>query len=205
MKEVCKDPCKDAEKNCEWIEYSPSERRKAYRERKHIRKLVTAYIVVIALIITSGVYVVGYLNDILLTQYDVMDKLHELELTEEAQIEPTAYYNLTDEERNYIERVVASESRGEPYEGILAVAQVVRDRATLWNMPISEVLGADRQFASPYKGEVSEDVKMAVNEIFDNGTSHFAEPVTHFHSGQEPYWTAGKVNRGTIGNHQFYY
>ncbi len=110
-----------------------------------------------------------------------------------------------DSERELIERVVAAEARGEEYIGMVAVAQTIKDRGDLWGMTYTEVVKAPNQYAPPYKGNVSEEVKQAVSDVFDNGYRAFEEPITHFHSGSEPYWASEKVNRGTIGRHKFYY
>ena len=112
---------------------------------------------------------------------------------------------LTSEERDLVERIVASEARGEPIEGMMAVAQVIRDRSQLWKMTVTEVCLAPGQFAAPYQGEISPEVVQAVWAVFDEGMSVFDEPVTHFHADYvSPYWTADKVSRGSIGAHLFY-
>lgn len=111
---------------------------------------------------------------------------------------------LTEDERDLIERVVAAESRGEPPAGMVAVAQTIYDRSKLWELTPTEVVTAAGQYADPYTGEISGDVKKAVAEVFDMGIRAYEEPVTHFFSGAEPYWADAKVSRGTIGNHYFY-
>ena len=110
-----------------------------------------------------------------------------------------------DSERELIERVVAAEARGEEYIGMVAVAQTIKDRGDLWGMTYTEVVNAPNQYAPPYSGTISDEVKQAVSDVFDNGCRAFEEPITHFHSGSAPYWANEKVNRGTIGRHSFYY
>jgi len=61
------------------------------------------------------------------------------------------------------------------------------------------------QFAT-YDGEVSEECRLAVSNVFDLGVRVFDENVTHFYSGDiEPYWTEDKECRGILRNHRFYY
>lgn len=108
-------------------------------------------------------------------------------------------------ERELIERVVAAEARGEEYIGMVAVAQTIKDRGDLWGMTYTEVVNAPNQYAPPYRGTISDEVKQAVSDVFDNGYRAFEEPITHFHSGSAPYWANEKVNRGTIGRHSFYF
>jgi spore germination cell wall hydrolase CwlJ-like protein len=178
--------------------------RKAKRQQKiHRRNWLIYFLFIIT--IALALIIIGNLNTVMMMQTDTLNTLNDMRTDNEPIGNTEYFYPLTDEERDYIERVVASESRGEPYEGILAVAQVVRDRAMLWNMPISEVLGADKQFAPPYQGEVPQEVKDAVSEVFDDGTSQYEEPITHFYSGSEPCWAESKVNRGSISRHTFLY
>lgn len=140
------------------------------------------------------------------TQYLVESTLEdEVEVihSEEEAKETATVIPITD--RELIERVVAAEARGEGIEGMMAVAQVIHDRAELWNMTPTEVVTSSGQFAAPYTGHINSDVCHAVAQVFDNGVMVFDEPVTHFYSGSEPYWAEGKVNRGTIRSHTFMY
>jgi len=111
----------------------------------------------------------------------------------------------TEAEREMIERVVMAEAMGEPFEGQVAVAQTILDRAVLWDMTPVEVISQNSQYADMYPGEGSQSVKDAVAAVFDQGHRAFEDPVTHFHSGSEPYWAEVKTSRGQIGGHKFYY
>lgn len=128
----------------------------------------------------------------------------ENELKQAKEKELINAYELTQEEREIIERVVAAEARGETLKGQMAVANVIKDRAELWNMTPKEVVTAKGQFAEPFQGEISEDTKLAVAIVFDKGIRVFAEPVTHFASNN-PWWAEYKTVRGSIGVHTFYY
>ena len=128
----------------------------------------------------------------------------ENELKQAKEKELINAYELTQEEREIIERVVAAEARGETLKGQMAVANVIKDRAELWNMTPKEVVTAKGQFAEPFQGEISEDTKLAVEIIFDKGIRVFKEPVTHFASNN-PWWAEHKAIIGRIGVHTFYY
>jgi hypothetical protein len=128
----------------------------------------------------------------------------ENELKQAEEKEPINAYELTQEERDLIERVVAAEARGETLKGQMAVANVIKDRAELWNMTPTEVVTAKGQFAEPFQGEISEDTKLAVEIIFDKGIRVFKDHVTHFASNN-PWWAENKTVIGSIGVHTFYY
>lgn len=128
----------------------------------------------------------------------------ENELKQAKEKELINAYELTQEEREIIERVVAAEARGETLKGQMAVANVIKDRAELWNMTPTEVVKAKGQFAEPFQGEIPEDTKLAVEIIFDKGIRVFKEPVTHFASNN-PWWAEHKAIIGKIGVHTFYY
>ena len=123
---------------------------------------------------------------------------------EPEEVEP--YFPLTDEERELVERVVAAEARGESIECQMAVAQTILDRAISRKQTITEVCTAKYQFASPYKGEVSEKTQDAVFLVFDNGAKVF-DKVTHFYASHlidPPYWTESKEFKGEINSVRFY-
>lgn len=128
----------------------------------------------------------------------------ENELKQAEEKEPINAYELTQEEREIIERVVAAEARGETLKGQMAVANVIKDRAELWNMTPTEVVTAKGQFAEPFQGEISEDAKLAVEIVFDKGIRVFKDHVTHFASNN-PWWAENKTVIGSIGVHTFYY
>lgn len=123
---------------------------------------------------------------------------------EPEEVEP--YFPLTDEERELVERVVAAEARGESIECQMAVAQTILDRVVSREQSITEVCTAKYQFASPYKGEVSEKTQDAVFLVFDNGAKVF-DKVTHFYASHlidPPYWTESKEFKGEINSVRFY-
>ena len=111
---------------------------------------------------------------------------------------------LSDAEREMIERVVAAEARGESFEGQAAVAEVIYNRCINRCLSVEQVIWADKQFAYPYGGEISQDTKEAVASVFDyellslDGAEYFhADYVT-------PYWAADMQEVCRIGGHIFY-
>jgi N-acetylmuramoyl-L-alanine amidase len=107
-------------------------------------------------------------------------------------------------ERELLERIVAGEARGEPYEGMIAVAEVVLNRAALWDMTPMEVMTSSG-FYTGYDGPISDDVRHAVTDALA-GIKVFNEPVTHFHEASiTPYWAKSKTFVMQLGNHKFFY
>jgi len=114
---------------------------------------------------------------------------------------------LTVQERELVERVVAAEARGESFEGQMAVAQVIRDRCLLNSLSVEEVVYEKDQFAEPYDGEISSTTEAAVGFVFEGGHNIFDVPVTHFYAHDlidAPDWTEELVFIEEIGGHSFY-
>lgn len=113
-------------------------------------------------------------------------------------------YYLAPEQRDYVERVVAAEARGESFEGQAAVAEVILNRAILWDMDVMDVVTAKGQFAAPFQGEISESVKEAVSRVFDYGEFNL-NGATHFHADYvNPAWAQEMEIDKVIGSHIFY-
>ena len=113
-------------------------------------------------------------------------------------------YYLDPEQRDYVERVVAAEARGESFEGQAAVAEVILNRAILWDMDVMDVVTAKGQFAAPFQGEISESVKEAVSSVFDYSEFNL-NGATHFHADYvNPKWAQEKTVDKVIGSHIFY-
>ena len=146
--------------------------------------------------------IIEELTEALDTQNEQITQLHEKLKTQEY----TTDYVLTDTERELIERVVAAEARGDTLEGIIAVAQVIKNRGDLWAMSYVDVVEARGQFAKPYQGEINDYVKLAVLMVFDYGVIVCDKPITHFHNNYvSPTWAQEKECYGKIGAHYFYY
>ena len=182
----------------------------------HLHKITLKLFVVIMLLVGLIILVsfctaliLGNLAGIAVAQEDTLNQIMELrqepvEPVSAPEAEGPTGYTLTPEERELVCRVVAAEARGENLQGQMAVAQVILDRAVLWDMPVTEVVSAPGQFADSYQGVLSDEIRLAVANVFDGGMRVFADPVTHFAEG-EPYWTAGKESRGSVGRHEFWY
>jgi N-acetylmuramoyl-L-alanine amidase len=215
LKELCNDACKIVDpKACEYHVHSEEvreKRRMSETEKKFWRIYIILFVLTLAVLI-FGFSITGNQNflmmqntDILNTQNTIMQELDKQSIddSEENRSEGDSVA-LTGEEFDLVTRIVMSESQSEPFDGKMAVAQTIRDRADTWDMTITEVCTADGQYAEPCDGEVSDDVKLAVADVF-SGTSVLEIPTTHFYSGAEPYWAENKVNRGTIERHTFMY
>ena len=84
---------------------------------------------------------------------------------------------------DYVLRVVAAESRGEPFEGQMAVAQTIRERAKQRGLTPEEVVKEPNQYASPVPMSlVSESVREACWRVLVNGESVTDKPIQHFYS-----------------------
>ena len=111
---------------------------------------------------------------------------------------------LTAAEREMIERVVAAEARGESFEGQAAVAEVIYNRCINRGQSVEEVIWADRQFAYPYGGEISQDTKEAVAAVFDYELLNL-DGAEYFHADYVlPSWAEDMEEVCRIGNHIFY-
>ena len=117
------------------------------------------------------------------------------------------FFPLTEDERKLVISIVAAEARGENLEGMMAVAQSIRDRAITRNQSIEQVCLSPYQYAAPYAGEVSDMLIDSVMFVFDEGHSPLEFPTTHFYQHEmidAPDWTAGLTCRGSIGAHTFF-
>ena len=114
----------------------------------------------------------------------------------------------------YVMRVVAAESRGEPYEGQLAVAQCIRETSERTMMTPEEVVkqvnpNGTRQYAQPVDiSVVTESVRDACCDVFVHGISATDEPIRYFYSTASGFYSAWHENSleyvTTIGNHRFF-
>lgn len=111
---------------------------------------------------------------------------------------------LTAAEREMIERVVAAEARGESFEGQAAVAEVIYNRCMNRGQSVEQVIWADKQFAYPYGGEISQDTKEAVAAVFDYELLSL-DGAEYFHADYVlPSWAADMQEVCRIGRHIFY-
>lgn len=121
-------------------------------------------------------------------------------------LEETFIYEITEEERQIIERVVMAEARGETLEGQMAVAQTIRDRCITRDQDPIKVCTSPNQYAITNL-PATDRVKDAVMFIFDYGHSVYEFPTTYFYQSEmidEPDYLAEKTFRGQIGPHRFF-
>lgn len=183
--------------------------RQIKRQRRRTTKFIANVLVLVTLIIWVAAMtnlqntVEAKINDLTVKVDTIGQSIQNEEKNDTA--EPQSLETISESERILIEKVVMSEASVEPIEGMMAVAQTIKDRSDLWNMTPTEVVNQPSQYASPYIGDVSSNVIQAVSAVFDEGQRIYEEPITHFYSGEKPYWTANKVDRGGIGKHRFYY
>ena len=109
----------------------------------------------------------------------------------------------------YVCAVVASECRGEPYEGQLAVAQCIRTSAERKWLTPEEVVKLPNRYADPctYAPDI-ELVRDACCDVFVHGISATDEPIEYFYStvgGFVSEWHENNLEFVMeIGNHRFF-
>ena len=137
----------------------------------------------------------------------------ELEL-EESLVQQEARMPEFGYDYEYVMRVVAAESRGEPYEGQLAVAQCIRETSERTMMTPEEVVkqvnkNGTRQYAQPVDiSVVTDSVRDACCDVFVHGIYATDEPIRYFYSTASGFYSAWHENSLeyviTIGNHRFF-
>ena len=135
-------------------------------------------------------------------------ELEESLVQQEARIPEFGY------DYEYVMRVVATESRGEPYEGQLAVAQCIRETSERTMMTPEEVVkqvnpNGTRQYAQPVDiSVVTDSVRDACCDVFVLGVSATDEPIRYFYSTASGFYSSWHENSleyvMTIGNHKFF-
>lgn len=134
-------------------------------------------------------------------------------LTQEEKDKATWSYDVSDEELLMLQKIVMAEAEGEPYEGKVAVANVVLNRLRSANYPdtIEGVIYQKYQFSPVANGRMdrvtpNEDTIHAVNEAL-NGRKEVPDATLYFLSitladDLTVHHSQIKVTR--IGNHTFY-
>lgn len=133
-------------------------------------------------------------------------------LTEEMEIEVedvVVETNPINWDYNYVLRVVAAESRGEPLEGQMAVAQCIHETAKATGRTPEQVVKQPNQYASPTSIEnVNDSVREACERVFIFDEKVTSEPIRYFYStvgGFTSKWHENSLTYVmTIGNHKFF-
>lgn len=115
-------------------------------------------------------------------------------------------------EEELLVRLVIAESGNQPYEGQVAVAQVVCDRYVAgFGDSITDVIYAENQFATPYSKDISVYplASEAVHAVLYEGERAFIETTLFFcnpsrSSPSALEWMRTKPYIGTIADHEFY-
>ena len=201
-------------------------------ERKRDRTYIFALTVIVAAIVTivlSVAYILGQHDAVIepTQQQEVVAKViptasiihNDSEPKEEQELEE---FLVQQEARmpefgydyEYVMRVVAAESRGEPYEGQLAVAQCIRETSERTMMTPEEVVkqvntNGTRQYAKPVDiSVVTDSVRDACCDVFLHSISATDEPIRYFYSTASGFYSAWHENSleyvTTIGNHRFF-
>lgn len=170
-------------------------------------KTLTLTIIVLGIIVLHMNYRISELESTPTITYDTILEVKKEKIKDVIKEEK---YPITEDERELITRIVAAESRGEPLEGQIAVAQVILDRWIDKGGSLNEILLAPKQFANPYTGDLSEypNSRIATHLVFDLGYRVFKEPTLFFFNPITSEPSQIKLLRtyslrGSIGNHEF--
>ena len=98
----------------------------------------------------------------------------------EGPTEPAAFYELTDEERDLIERVLSAECRGEPYDGQVAVAQCILNACLKDGIRPAEAIVKYKYTKN--RVEPTASIRRAVAAVFDRGEGVTDEPILYFYN-----------------------
>lgn len=174
-----------------------------------IRPLTYIALAISVIAIITSLTAINKVTELVRDVENHAEKIHQIETNKNGSVtDPKKpYYALTDEDRDIVERVVAAESLSEPYEGQKAVAQCILNTALNTGKTPAEVVLAPGQYATPLnEEEVSERVKSAVADIFDEGNLVTAEPIQYFYA---PKWCDSEWHESLpfvmqIGGHRFF-
>lgn len=122
--------------------------------------------------------------------------------------QPQIRYQLTEYERAIVERVVMTESGGEPFNGQMAVAQCILNTAEATGKRPDAVVLEPGQYAPPASASiVTDSIRQAVSAVFDHGQTVTSEPIRYFYA---PKYSKGRWHESalqhviTIGGHKFF-
>ena len=122
----------------------------------------------------------------------------------EGPTEPAVFFELTAEERTLIEQVVSAESRGEPYDGQVAVAQCILNACLKDNIRPAAVL--KKYHYTTARVEPTSSVRRAVAAVFDRGEGVTDEPIIYFYNPNlcESEFHESQTFVIEIKNHRFF-
>lgn len=120
---------------------------------------------------------------------------------------------MSSEERYWLEKLIEAEAADEPYQGKLAVANIIANRVKdgEYGHSVDAVIRAKNQFSpwkdgAIYRRTASGDTKKAVVEVFDNGVRVLPSNAFFFVSKEvKGMWiTDTRPYITSIGSHKFY-
>lgn len=122
----------------------------------------------------------------------------------EASTEPAVFFKLTAKERTLIEQVVSAESRGEPYDGQVAVAQCILNACLKDDIRPEAVL--KKYHYTTARVEPTSSVRAAVAAVFDRGEGVTDEPIIYFYNPNlcESEFHESQIFVIEIQNHKFF-
>lgn len=146
-------------------------------------------------------------NDLLQTIEEYQQETVVKQVCEPIQEEPIKAE--TNYNYDYVLRVVAAECRGEPFNGIMAVAQTIHETAKVTGQTPEQVVKVKGQYAPPTKMEnVNDNVKEACEKVFLLDEKVTEEPIRYFYSTMGGFYSRWHENSleyvMTIGNHKFF-
>lgn len=224
LKEFCKDACKTKPGDCSFVEDRRelrSKERELKADKRFMRLYIIGFVAFLALLFTLLV-VIGNQNTIMEKQqqtygavvnlqtdlqaelYDIGPDFFDDVVTPPDEIEPIATFQLTPEEFALVCRVVMSESGDQGLQAQMAVAQTIYDRMNDWGYSLNEAI-CPGVYSTKDNGEPTDSVKLAVANVFEGGMRVYEGGTYQFHDDTVlPYWTEGKIARGSIGRLSFY-
>ncbi|WP_100401198.1 cell wall hydrolase [Bacillus sp. FJAT-44742] len=117
--------------------------------------------------------------------------------------------DVTEEEKRLLSQIVTAEAAGEPYEGQVAVAEVVLNRVDSSKFPdtIQDVVYEPGQFSPVLDGSINqppvESADHAVEEALETGGSGNDSLFFYNPEIATTHWNATREETMTIGNHVF--
>ena len=124
--------------------------------------------------------------------------------TESTSATSVAFYELTEEERDLVERVVMAEAGAEPYEGQKAVAQCILNACLLEHLRPAQVI-TKYKYADA-RPEPTESIMSAVSAVFDKGEKVIDPEALFFYAPAmvSSAWHESQDCVATIGGHKFF-
>lgn len=116
-------------------------------------------------------------------------------------------HELTDDERELAEQIVACEAGADNIEGQMAVAQCLYDSAVIDGITIQEVF-KKYGYSSLYNRKVTAENELAVSMVFDYGAKISDKPIQWFvtpAAAPGSWHERGATFAGQFGAHRFYY